>query len=71
MRMRYLVSMAGADFTRNYGDIAEVDEEEARRLIHAGFAEEIYEGGFVPEAASIEPPENAAMPRARGRKLGK
>lgn len=41
MKLKYLTCMAGDRFTRNAGDVAEVDEPEAGRLIRAGFAEPV------------------------------
>ena len=38
MRLRFTTSMAGADFVRNPGDVAELPDDEAKRLIDAGFA---------------------------------
>ena len=66
MRVKMLVSMAGL-VDREPGQIVEVSSEEAARLINAGFAEPA-EGPGAPEAAVIEPPERAIMPRPAPRK---
>ena len=39
MKVKMIASMAGNDFVRNPGDICEVGDAEAGRLIEAGFAE--------------------------------
>jgi len=39
MKVRILVGMAGPTVVRHRGDIAEVDDGEAQRLIAAGYAE--------------------------------
>lgn len=54
MLLKMLVSMAGPEFTLSPGDEHEFENEEAGRLIEAGFAEEA-------EAEETEKP-------ARGRK---
>jgi len=43
MRVRYLVSMAGTDFSRNVGDESEIDNAEGERLKAAGYVEEVVE----------------------------
>ena len=39
MKVKMIACMAGTDFVRNPGDCCEVDDDEAERLIEAGFAE--------------------------------
>jgi hypothetical protein len=53
MLVRYLVSMSGSGFTREVGQIHDVDVDEAERLILAGFAQ-VAEGGGESRAAVIE-----------------
>lgn len=60
MQVRMLVSMQGRE-SRAPGDVVRVPDDEAKRLIAKGFAEEV-------ETASVEAPEQAvAYPRGRGR----
>lgn len=66
MKVRMIVSMAGL-VDREPGQIVEVSAEEAVRLLNAGFAEPV-EGPRPPEAAVVEPPEKAVMPRPVPRK---
>jgi len=60
MRIKMLVSMAGPTM-RETGQIIEVDNAEAARLIAAGFA--VPEKAPV-ETATIEPLEKAVIPEA-------
>lgn len=64
MKIKMLVSMAGPSM-REPGQIIEVGEEEAARLIAAGFA--VPERGEI-ETATVEPPEKAVLPRGKPRK---
>lgn len=41
MKVRYTVSMAGTRFTINVGDVSEVPDVAAKRLIDAGFAVQV------------------------------
>jgi hypothetical protein len=68
MHVKMLVSMAGPLGVREPGQVIEVDEEEAARLIAAGFA--VPEKGEV-ETANVEPPEKAVLPRGKPRKAVK
>lgn len=61
MKVRMLVSMAGLT-DREPGQIVEVTPEEAVQLLNAGFAEPV-KGTGPPEAAVVEPPEKAVLPR--------
>lgn len=53
-----VVSMAGPLGVREPGQVIEVDEDEGKRLIAAGFAAREPE----IEAATIKPPEKAVLP---------
>ncbi len=57
--------MAGPLGVREPGQVIEVSEEEAARLIAAGFA--VKEKGEV-ETADVEPPEKTVLPRGKPRK---
>ena len=39
MKIRMLTSIAGPEFVLNIGDVTDFPEEQAKRLIHKGFAE--------------------------------
>lgn len=41
MKLKFLVSVGGVDFTYQQGEIYEVEAEEAKRFINAGYAEEV------------------------------
>ena len=41
MKIRMLTSMAGADFSHNFGDEIEVTDAEGKRYIEAGIAEPV------------------------------
>lgn len=45
-----LACMAGSGFVRNVGDVVEVPEDEASRLIEAGFASDAPKSPAVPTA---------------------
>lgn len=62
MKVRVLQCMAGTSFVFNHGDVAELDDAEAMRLIAAGIAEP-----WGPETASTGPAENAAKPKGNKR----
>jgi hypothetical protein len=64
MRVRICADLS--DHLRSYviGDVCELPDDQAARWIEAGYAEAAVE---APEAATLEPEENAAMPRARKR----
>ena len=53
MLIRFTTCLAGADFVRNPGDVAELPDAEAKRLIAAGFA---------APAKSAEQIETATLP---------
>ncbi len=61
MRIKFLVSMAGAGFTRNPGDVADIEEAEARRLIERGYAQPVR--GRPPSKAVKQAPETAVEAR--------
>ncbi len=60
MKIKYLVSMAGAP-DRHPGDVADVDADEAGRLIEAGYAEATTDAP-VSRAPTATAPEIDAMP---------
>lgn len=62
MRVRLLTGIAGANFSYGPGDIADFDAAEAKRLIAAGYAEEIR-----VETATNEKREKATKPKAKKR----
>lgn len=63
MRLRMLTAIAGSRWSARAGEIVEMkDEDEAARLIAAGYA---------IEAAVIEPPENAMIPAPMPKRRGK
>lgn len=41
MKLKFLVSVGGVDFTYQQGEEYEVEPEEAKRFIEAGYAEEV------------------------------
>lgn len=41
MKLKFLVSVGGVDFTYQQGEVYEVEINEAKRFIDAGYAEEI------------------------------
>ena len=43
MRVRMLTSMAGPRFSRDFGQLVEMEKDEAKRLIERGFAEPVQE----------------------------
>jgi len=56
MRVRMLTSMAGATISRKKGDIYDLPEDKAQRLIDAGFAEPV-QGAAQRETAAVKPDE--------------
>ena len=64
MKVRILQDLS--DHLRSYrlGEVCEMADDQAARWIEEGKAEA---GADAPEAATLEPEENAAMPRARKR----
>lgn len=62
------VSMAGPEVMRNPGDVCEVDDAEANRLIDAGFAEA---AGTKRETTSTAAPETAVQPKPAKRRPAK
>lgn len=64
--MKVRISADLSDHLRSYqaGEVCELPEDQAARWLEAGLAEAVTD---EPEAATIEPEENAAMPRARKR----
>lgn len=68
MKVKMLVSMAGLSL-REPGQILELDEQEAKRLIAAGFAEPVTGKGI--EAAVVEPLEKTILPRAKPKRANR
>lgn len=66
MRIRLLTGIAGRGFSHAPGDVVDMDDAEAARLLAAGYAERADEGY---EAATAEP-EEAATVKPRRRKKG-
>lgn len=66
MKVRMLVSIASPTWAYSPGEVAEVDTVEAKRWIAAGIAELLT--GPV-ETATVSPPENAAMPAPRRKRV--
>lgn len=58
MKVRMLSMQAGERFQRNIGEVHDIEDSEADRLIRAGFAEET-----EPRVATRHAPENAAQNR--------
>lgn len=76
MKVRVKVSIASAMWSYAPGDVAEVEDVEARRWIAAGIAEPVEPAGVnwgaspaggPGETAAVEPPEQAVMPKPRKR----
>jgi len=68
MKVRILVGMAGPTVVRHRGDVAEVDEAEARRLIAAGYAEPLAGAGAPASApARSSQPQRGVNPAAARR----
>lgn len=65
MRVRLLVSRAGILFAQNAGEVIEVSDGEAKRMIDSQQAEPVGAGGV--ETASTEPQTEKAVTRGRGR----
>lgn len=59
MRIRTTVSLVGPEWSGEVGEEREVSDEEARRLIEAGYAEAL--------TASVQAPRNAMRPKPRAR----
>lgn len=64
MKVRILADIT--DHRRSYriGEVCELPDDQSGRWVDSGWAEVV---GDEPEAATIEPPERAEMPRARKR----
>lgn len=62
MKLKVIHCMAGSGFVHHPGDVVEFDDAEGVRLVEAGIAEPL-----GPETASVEPAENASLPRSRKR----
>jgi nucleoid-associated protein YgaU len=77
MLVKLKVSRAGDRFSQVPGDVIDVDEDEAGRLIEAGQADACDADGKVTpapvtrEAAATTPPENAAIASPGKRKPAK
>ena len=50
MKIRMLTSMAGADFSHNFGDEIEVTDAEGKRFIEAGIAEPVVNATKIERA---------------------
>lgn len=61
--VRIIQCMAGNGFVWDPGQIVELEEREAARLIEAGYA-----AALEPECAAITTPESKMLPTARKRK---
>lgn len=64
--LRYLVAMAGTAYSRRKGDVAEVPDAEAARLIAAGFATEVKPAENEPVGTltvNPKPRETRGLPR--------
>lgn len=61
MKIKFTTCMVGGDFTRNAGDVADVPDAEAKRLIEAGFAVPVRGGKGKTEKATAEPPADTEL----------
>ena len=52
MKVKLLISRAGLSFTQSVGDVVDVGEDEAKRLIEAGKAEPVAEKRKVQKATT-------------------
>lgn len=59
MNIRLLVSRVGHGFAHESGQVVNLEDREAQRLIETGQAEPI----ATPESATVAAPESAARPR--------
>jgi hypothetical protein len=62
MRVRLLTARAARGLSQRAGDIVEISDAEAQRLIAAGYA-----AALEPETAMRAGPENAARPAGRAK----
>jgi hypothetical protein len=71
MKIKIIVGMEGPATSRKRGEIHEVDDAEAVRLLAAGFAEPVVDADSQPaplENASLAQPQTAILPAGkRGR----
>lgn len=69
MKVQILVSMGGQGgaWPANNGDVRDLDDAEAQRLIAAGYAAPLKEGASTRETATIEAPETAGGGKRRGK----
>lgn len=66
MKLKMLVSIAGADFSLSPKDVTDrFSGDEARRLIDAGFAVEVTDAPSVAETAAPPAAEKAVDRRAK------
>jgi hypothetical protein len=63
MTIKFKTCLAGATFTRNAGDIVEVEDAEATRLIEAGFAEPVKKRGGRTATQATPDLETADEPK--------
>lgn len=71
MRLRFTTCMVGGDFVRNAGDIADVPDAQAARLIEAGFAEVVREPEQIETATLPTPKLETATVRGTRKAKGK
>lgn len=70
MKIKLLTAMAGARFAFRYGDIVDMPDDKARRMIEKGQAEP-YRGGDTMEVTVKSMPQERAVSRVtpfRGRR---
>ena len=68
MKVKILVGMEGPTTSRKRGEIHDVEDAEALRLIAAGYAERVGPV-LVPASASLAPPETAMLPAPKPRRV--
>lgn len=56
MKLKILASLAGVSFMLNAGQTVDMDIDEARRLVDAGFAEALEPFPVTPDDQPVEPP---------------
>lgn len=73
MKVRLLTSIAGSHVAYDFGQVVEVSPAVGLAWVHEGLATAVDATGVpspdaAPEAAVTTPPEQAILPRARGRR---
>lgn len=79
MKIEMLSCTVVSGEVRNPGEFVEVDEQMRNLLVHMGSARDVQpeapaaeaEGPVDPEAAAMEPPESATLPKPRKRRFGR